>query len=89
MDEARHQSFSSAGFPLQQDGRDSGMAHGVEARQVPDLGTQALERWGLTDQTVEGVGRGRRASTSHGHLRGGAWPGERLRPTWLKTAEIG
>ena len=63
------------------------MPDGVEAGQVTDLRTQGLERWGLTDETVEGVGRGRRASTSHGHLRGEAWLGDH---EWLRpVAEIG
>jgi hypothetical protein len=58
VDDPRYQPFSGAGFPLQQDGGDRGMPHGVEAGQVPDLGAQGLERWGLAHETVEGVGRG-------------------------------
>ena len=67
--------------PLQQDGGDGGMPDGVEAGQVADLRTQGLKGWGCTDQTVEGVGWGQRASTSHGHLRGEAWLGDR---EWLR-----
>jgi hypothetical protein len=40
------------------------------------LGAQSLERGRCTDQTVQGVGRGRRASTRHRHLRGEAWLNE-------------
>ena len=83
VDDAGHQPLAGAGLPLQQDGGDGGMPDGVEAGQVPDLRAQGLERWGLADETVEGVGRGRRASTSHGHLRGEAWPGDR---EWLRSA---
>ena len=53
------------------------------------LRTQGLERWGLAHETVEGIGRGRRASTSHRYLRGEAWPGDREWPMRLKVAEIG
>jgi hypothetical protein len=56
INEAGHQPFAGAGLALQQDGGDGGMAHGVEARQVPDLGAQGLKGWGRTHETVEGVG---------------------------------
>ena len=65
------------------------MPDGVEASEVTNLGTQGLERWSRTDETVEGVGRGQRASTSHGHLRGEAWLRNCEWPTRRIAAESG
>ena len=82
-----HEPLAGASFPLQQDSGDRGMPHGVEAGQVPDLGAQGLQGRSLAEETVQGVGRGQRASTSHAHLRGEVWPGDR---EWLRSvADIG
>ena len=69
--------------PLQQHGRDYRMADRVEAGQVSDLSAQPLDRRRLAEETVKGIGRGRRAGARHGHLRSWAWPRD---DGWPKSA---
>jgi hypothetical protein len=57
MDHPGDQPFAGASFPLQQDGRHHRVANPVEAGQMADLGAQGLDRRGLAEEAVEGVGR--------------------------------
>jgi hypothetical protein len=57
MDEARHQSFASAGFSAQKERRDMGVAERIESRQVTELHAETMDRGGLSNQAGGGMAR--------------------------------